>query len=105
MTEYFHVPEWRILEWEQSYYPLNVRQEIEHMHAWLEANPKRKKKNYMRFVINWLNKAHAQVVSAQVNVRLAARVGRTRPELTAEQREQQRQEMAEILAKYPDLAS
>lgn len=67
--------EWRILEWEQAYSPLNVRQEIVKMHEWLEANPRRRKKNYQRFVVNWLNKAHAKVVSDQVNARLYARVG------------------------------
>ena len=75
LAEYFKVAEWRILEWERDYAPLNVRQEIAKMHQWLEANPRRRKKRYERFVVNWLNKAHAQVVSAQVNARLYARVG------------------------------
>jgi len=72
---HFEVSEWLIAEWEKVYAPLNVRQEIAKMHQWLEANPRRRKKRYERFVVNWLNKAHAQVVSAQVNARLYARAG------------------------------
>lgn len=73
MTEYFQVPEWRILEWEQLYAPLNVRMELLKMHQWLEANPRRRKKNYHRFIINWLNKNYAQVATAQVQARMAAK--------------------------------
>jgi hypothetical protein len=75
MTEHFHIAEWRILEWEKHYYPLNVRQEIEHMQNWLEANPKRRKKNYNRFVVNWLNRNYAQVATAQALTRIQARAG------------------------------
>ena len=75
MTQHFQVAEWRILEWEQTYAPLNVRQELAKMQQWLTANPKRRKKNYLRFATNWLGKAHAQVVNAQVNARLYARAG------------------------------
>lgn len=47
------------------------------MKDWLDANPRRRKKQYNRFVVNWLNKAHAQVTSAQVQARMAARVGKS----------------------------
>ena len=75
MIEHFQVAEWRIMEWEQTYAPLNVRQELAKMQQWLTANPKRRKKNYLRFATNWLGKAHAQVVNAQVSARLYARAG------------------------------
>lgn len=80
VTEYFHVPEWRILEWEKIYSPLNVRHEIAKMQQWLEANPRRRKKNYHRFIINWLNKNYASVATAQVQARMAAKqpAGRAR---------------------------
>ena len=67
--KYFQVAEWRVLEWEGVYHPLGVRQELEKMTQWLTANPKRRKKSYHRFVINWLAKAHAQVVAAQIKTR------------------------------------
>src|ERR1700690_2607917 len=78
MAEYFHVAEWRILEWERDYAPLNVRQELVLMNNWLEANPRRRKKNYARFIINWLNKSYASVAAAQVASRAYARVGENR---------------------------
>jgi hypothetical protein len=80
MSEYFHIAEWRIQEWERDYAPLNVRGEINKMINWLDANPRRRKKNYNRFVINWLNKAHAQIVVAQVNARVSAGVGKFDPD-------------------------
>jgi hypothetical protein len=39
------------------------------MKLWLDANPRRRKKNYQRFVINWLGKAHAKVLCAQIEAR------------------------------------
>lgn len=74
-TPYFKVADWKLEELEKQYMPLNVKGELEKMKNWLDANPKRRKKKYDRFIVNWLNKAHAQVVSAQVNARLAARAG------------------------------
>ena len=70
-----NIAEWRIVEWERDYAPLNVRQEIAKAENWLEANPRRRKKNLHRFIVNWLNKAHAQVAVAQANARSYARVG------------------------------
>lgn len=102
MGKHFDVAQWRVEEWEKTYAPLNVAGEIEKMQLWLSANPKRaKKKNWARFVINWLNKAHTQMVSAQMQSRIQARAGtydsqRKVPDYSAE--------CAEILAKYPDLA-
>jgi len=72
---YFKVQEWRLEEWEKVYAPLNVAGELTKMILWLDANPKRRKKKYERFVINWLNKAHAQVVTAQVQARVQAKAG------------------------------
>ena len=84
-----------------EYAPLNVRQELAKMAEWLKANPRRRKKNYQRFIIGWLNKAHASVVVAQVNARMYARVGENRDlRPTAEQQE----EAERIKAKYPELA-
>ena len=101
MTEHFHVAEWKLAEWERDYEPLNVRQELVKANEWLEANPRRRKKNYNRFVVNWLNKAHAQVIVAQIERRLYARVGENR-DLRATQ--EQLDEVNRIKAKYPELA-
>ena len=103
MTEHFHVAEWRILEWEKAYAPLNVRGELVKMNYWIDANPRRKKKNYARFVVNWLNRAHAQVVTAATLARVHARDGAASREPTAEQLERGRQACEEILARHPEL--
>ena len=78
MPEHFKIAEWRILELERDYAPLNVRQELVLMNNWLEANPRRRKKQYNRFVINWLNRVYAQIATAQVKSRMMAqtRVGK-----------------------------
>jgi hypothetical protein len=97
---YFKAAQWKINEWEKIYAPLNVMGELEKMKLWLDANPRRRKKRYERFVINWLNKAHASVVSAQVRARLYARVGKQ----TDRKAPDYSSECEEILKRYPDLA-
>jgi len=75
---YFRVAEWRLLEWEKIYAPLNVAGELQKMKLWLDANPKRRKKGqngYRRFVINWLNKEHAKVERQAIEARSYARIG------------------------------
>jgi hypothetical protein len=98
--KYFQVAESRFEEWEQCYQPLNVAGELCRMILWLDSNPRRRKKNYDRFVINWLNKAYASVAVAQANGRMAARAGM----LTDRPIPDYSQECEEIRKKYPDLA-
>jgi len=38
-------------------YKLNIDGELFKMSAWLIVNPKRRKRQYKRFIINWLNRA------------------------------------------------
>jgi len=42
--------------WVDAYPACNVRAELKKMRAWLLANPDKRKKNYKRFIINWLNR-------------------------------------------------
>jgi hypothetical protein len=74
--EYFSIAEWRLMEWEQIYAPLNVHGELLKMKEWLTANPRRRKKNYNRFIINWLNKEHAKIQRQAIEARSYARVGK-----------------------------
>ena len=73
---YFRVAEWKLLEWQQAYPSLNIEGELQRMKQWLDANPRRRKKNYARFCVNWLNKESAKVESQAAQVRAYARVGR-----------------------------
>ena len=40
----------------------NLRQELNKMHIWLKANPHRAKKNYRRFIVNWMNRSSLPLV-------------------------------------------
>ena len=99
---YFAVAEWRLLEWEQTYYPLDVRNELLRMKAWLDANPRRRKKNYNRFIVNWLSKESARVRCDQAKVykdRLAAQ----NPQGNAVYSASDIAYYNEFYAKHPDL--
>lgn len=100
MTPHFHVQEWLILEWERDYAPLDVRRELAQMHQWLEANPRRRKKNYQRFVVGWLRREYAKVAHAQVAARLYARAGVYQADRPAADYSK---EVEEVLERYPDL--
>jgi hypothetical protein len=43
--------------WSDAYPALAVETELAKAAAWLQANPAKRKKNYMRFVVNWLARA------------------------------------------------
>lgn len=40
----------------KSYDEKILRQELNKMVIWLKADPKRRKKNYRKFVVNWMNR-------------------------------------------------
>jgi len=43
--------------WRKIYGSVDVMRELFKMEEWLCANPSRAKKNYPRFIVNWLTKA------------------------------------------------
>jgi hypothetical protein len=65
----------RVAEWSEAYYPLNIEGELLKMVQWLTANPRRRKKNYSRFCVNWLAKEHAKIQRQQIERRAYAQVG------------------------------
>ena len=73
--KFFAVHEMRLAEWSLAYYPLNIEGELLKMVAWLEANPRRRKKQYMRFCVGWLSREHAKIERQQVERRAAASIG------------------------------
>ena len=42
--------------WEEAYPAVDIKQELLKIKAWLVSNPEKKKKNYKRFINNWLVK-------------------------------------------------
>lgn len=53
----YAVTESDIAHYEQTYPALDIRQELREMHAWLIANPTRKKSNVSAFIVNWLKRS------------------------------------------------
>ena len=102
---YFDIGGLQLATWACEYQPLNIHGELDKMKNWLDANPRRRKKNYRRVIIGWLNKAHAQVVVAQVKQREAYRdagAGSYR-EPPAEHVAECERNIAEILKAHPEL--
>ena len=45
----------------QTYSKINVASEIKKMEGWLLSNPAKRKKQYTRFINNWLSSANDKV--------------------------------------------
>ena len=43
--------------WQETYKAINIDYEIKKMEEWILANPKNKKSNWQRFIVNWLSRA------------------------------------------------
>lgn len=50
-----YIPKSLIEEWESVYTNVDVMQEVLKAREWCRANPKRRKVNWKRFLVNWLN--------------------------------------------------
>lgn len=50
-----YIPKSLIEEWESVYTNVDVLQEVLKAREWCKANPKRRKVNWKRFLVNWLN--------------------------------------------------
>ena len=59
--EYFFVPMNYYLKLRAVYPRVDIEHELNKMYMWLDANPKKTKKNYKRFVINWLGHAEGNL--------------------------------------------
>jgi predicted phage replisome organizer len=51
------IPDQQVERWSDAYPALEVETELAKAAAWLQANPRKKKKNYQRFLVNWLGRA------------------------------------------------
>lgn len=51
--------------WKKAYPAVNIDQEILKAQSWLIANPKNKKKNYERFLINWFTRSQERAPRVQ----------------------------------------
>jgi|SRR5580658_1586940 hypothetical protein len=64
-----NISELQIAHWRLIYKGIDVDAEIAKMDAWLEANPKRAKKNLKRFAVNWLNRTAMDLVEMNLRQR------------------------------------
>lgn len=55
----YQITEDKVKEWQQVYQALDVKNELEKMKCWLNANPKNRKtrKGVERFIVAWLNRS------------------------------------------------
>ena len=51
-----NIPKEKLEKWIEAFPLIDVEVELKKMEAWLTANPKRKKVNYERFIVNWLGR-------------------------------------------------
>jgi len=55
-----NISEEKLEKWKEAFPSVNVSVELKKMEAWLIANPYRHKKNYERFIVNWLGRAKGE---------------------------------------------
>ena len=68
---YFSVTEEEFEAMESTYPGINVPSELRKADMWCRANPSRRKKNYARFLTNWLARTHRDLLAVELrqNVR------------------------------------
>tara|TARA_R110001599_G_scaffold171802_2_gene363050 strand:+ start:647 stop:1441 length:795 start_codon:yes stop_codon:yes gene_type:complete len=68
-----------IADWKQAFPTVDIDAELKRMHVWLVANPDRRKKQYKRFVVAWLNRTNekgAANASSRTNEYDESNIGR-----------------------------
>jgi len=55
--EFKNIQDELLEKWKETYPAIKVTQEIKKAEAWYLANPKKKRKNIDRFLVNWFNRA------------------------------------------------
>ncbi|MFN3886112.1 MAG: helix-turn-helix domain-containing protein [Aquabacterium sp.] len=66
------IPDHAMAKWVTTFDGLNVAAEISRAECWLLSNPKREKADYLRFLNNWLSKAHREVKTNPASHRVNA---------------------------------
>lgn len=54
-NKFENIPPEQIADWEKAYPRVNIPAEILKAEQWLKANPKKRKKDYPRFLVNWFS--------------------------------------------------
>ena len=74
----YQISEEKVNEWQQVYQAIDVKNELEKMKCWLNANPKNRKtrKGVERFIVAWLNRSQdkaPRVVQQQVEEKVVVK--------------------------------
>ena len=64
-----NIPKGKLIKWKEVYAVLDVENEIKKMEVWIAANPERNKKNWERFITNWLGRAEEKGGRSETNGR------------------------------------
>ena len=67
----------QIDRWREAFSAIDVRAEISRAEVWLQANPKQRKSNYARFLVNWLARAQDRGHKAAAPPRVSAGLSST----------------------------
>jgi len=73
--KYFQVHESMIDEWQMAYPYVTVDRELIYMKEWLKANPRKRYKNWPRFIVGWLSRGNAKAEREWVNKKTQVSVG------------------------------
>lgn len=68
---FFSVTEDEFYDYEKTFPGVGIAQELRRMDSWCRANPRRRKKNWKRFIENWLGKTRRDLLAVELrsNVR------------------------------------
>ena len=74
----YQISEEKVNEWQQVYQAIDVKNELEKMKCWLNANPKNRKtrKGVERFIVAWLNRSQdkaPRVIQQQVEEKVVVK--------------------------------
>ena len=64
--EWFEVSKEEYAQYERVFPGIDMTLELMKMGMWLNANPARRKRNYKRFIVNWLSNAHRQLLEVEL---------------------------------------
>lgn len=66
-NQFQNIPPEIIEKWQSIYPVINIQFEIGKAEAWVIANPKNKKSNWMRFLVNWMTRAQDKAPRKESN--------------------------------------
>lgn len=57
-----------VIEWQRIYTQIDVKSQIQWAHCWLLENPKKDKKDYVRYLGNWMRSAQQRASERKTNM-------------------------------------